>query len=61
MSQEDIVLHLLVMEMDIQEHVNFPTYVEEETMPTPELVDGIIFVVKPAEVAEGQLLLNPGG
>ena len=36
-------------------------FLSEETMPTPELVDGIIFVVKAAEVAEGQLLLNPGG
>ena len=35
--------------------------ISEEIIPTPELVDGIMFVVKTAEVAEGQLLLNPGG
>ena len=35
--------------------------ISEEIIPTPELVDGIMFVVKTREVAEGQLLLNPGG
>ena len=35
--------------------------IPEEITPTPELVAGIIFVVKVAVVTEGQLLLNHGG
>ena len=35
--------------------------IPEEITPTPELVDRIMFVVKPREVAEGQLLLDHGG